>query len=216
MPEPAIEVSQLGKSLLSPPLLVSVINSHLSAPVVTTPRNSYMANPSPLRNEHNSAPSEASLDTLQEPTLAPAPVKKQATVSTAVKRVVRFAEDDDDEDDVVPLHLLRARKKREEKAKFLRMEQQKRMKESFEEQKREQAEALERERKRLAAQKEREERDKRIYAEQVAASRLRTVSSFPYLPLRLFFLAWPAFIAWLYSLPIIQWWLTTFQHRLAE
>ncbi|KAF6762259.1 hypothetical protein DFP72DRAFT_1061526 [Ephemerocybe angulata] len=184
-PMPTVEASQSGKS--SPPFqMVQAIKlTILVAPVAPVPqsRNSYIANPSPLRIQHTRAASEASPTILQEAESmstvqgSSPPKKKSATGTTAVKRVVRFAEDDDDEDDALPLHLLRVKKKREEKAKFLRMEQQRRMREAFEEQKRQEMESLERERKRVAAQKEREERDKRLFAERVVASRLRSEQS---------------------------------------
>ena len=113
------------------------------------------------------------------PTLVP-PAQK-----TTVKRVVRFAEDD--EDDGIPLHMIRMKKKREEKAKFLRLEQLKRTIEQEQEQKlleqerrlKEQErklkelELLERERRRLAKEKEKRESDKGLYADAIVAARIR-------------------------------------------
>jgi len=90
---------------------------------------------------------------------------------STVKRVVRFAEDD--EEDRIPLHMVRMKKKREEKAKFLRLEQLKRAKEEEEERKLQEQEALERERRRLAKEKEKRESDKALYAEAIAAARMR-------------------------------------------
>ncbi|TFK23250.1 hypothetical protein FA15DRAFT_687957 [Coprinopsis marcescibilis] len=136
----------------------------LPSPSFNTRRNSYTAIPSPLRNEHNvSSPG----------TIMSSDGKKSETV-TSVKRVVRFAEDDEsDEEDAVPLHLIRMKKKREEKAKFLRVERQRRMREAVEEQQRREREAVENEKKRIVREKERHAREKRIYAEEVSASRLR-------------------------------------------
>jgi hypothetical protein len=119
-------------------------------------RNSSTVVPSPLRIEH-SPPTKKEVPTV----ISPAP-------KATVKRVVRFAEEDDD--DGIPLHLVRMKKKREDKAKFLQLEQLKRTKEEEEERKRQEQEALERERKRLA---EKKEMDKALYAEVIAAARLR-------------------------------------------
>ncbi|CAA7259844.1 unnamed protein product [Cyclocybe aegerita] len=125
-------------------------------------RNSYTSVPSPLRNEHTpSSPKET--------TPAAKPVRR-----SSVKRVVRFAEDDsDDGDDGVPLHIVRMKKMREQKAKFLRQEQLKRAKEEEEERRRKEQEALEVERKRVAAEKEKREKEKALYAEAVTAARMR-------------------------------------------
>jgi hypothetical protein len=86
---------------------------------------------------------------------------------STVKRIVRFVEDD--QDDGVPLHIVRIKKKREQKAKFLQLEQLKRAKEEGEVQKLQEQEALERERKRLAKEKEKREMDKALYT----AARIR-------------------------------------------
>ncbi|KAF9008977.1 hypothetical protein BDQ17DRAFT_91448 [Cyathus striatus] len=111
------------------------------------------------------------------------PAVKVASPPPAVKRVVRFADSDDDEDDGTPLYILRAKKKREEKAKFLRREQLLRMAEQDkerrareEEERRQNEEFMERERKRLAREQEKKERDRRLYADEVAAARLRRES----------------------------------------
>ncbi|KAJ3479385.1 hypothetical protein NLJ89_g12330 [Agrocybe chaxingu] len=125
-------------------------------------RNSYTSVPSPLRNEHTpSSPKET--------TPAAKPVRR-----SSVKRVVRFAEDDsDDGDDGVPLHIVRMKKMREQKAKFLRQEQLKRAKEEEEERRRKEQEALEVERKRVAVEKEKREKEKALYADAVTAARMR-------------------------------------------
>jgi hypothetical protein len=69
--------------------------------------------------------------------------------------------------------MVRMKKKREDKANFLRLEQLKRVKEEEEERKRQVQETLERERRRVAKEKERREMDKALYAETIAATRLR-------------------------------------------
>jgi hypothetical protein len=97
-----------------------------------------------------------------------------------VKRVVRFAEDDSDGDDGVPLHILRMKKMREQKAKFLKQEQLRRTREEAEERRRREQEArrledeaLQREHRRQTLEKEKREREKALYAETIAATRLR-------------------------------------------
>lgn len=98
-----------------------------------------------------------------------------------VKRGVRFAEDD--KEDQIPLgYILRIKKKREDKAKFLQEEKDRR---AFEEDRvRQEEERLRREAERLEWEKEKkaweaekrameEERRKRQYAEEVVAARLR-------------------------------------------
>ena len=97
-----------------------------------------------------------------------------------VKRVVRFAEDDSDGDDAIPLHILRMKKMREQKAMFLKQEQLRRSREEAEERRRREQEArrledeaLEREHRRQTLEKEKREREKALYAETIAATRLR-------------------------------------------
>ncbi|KAF8812523.1 hypothetical protein BYT27DRAFT_6425168 [Phlegmacium glaucopus] len=146
------------------------IQSHDSSPepnpTTVTPvhwRNSSTAIPSPLRIQHS------------PPQPITAPIKKDMVVTPApkstVKRVVRFAEDD--EEDRIPLHMVRMKKKREDKVKFLQLEQLKRAKEEEEERKLLEQEALERERRRLAKEKEKREADKALYAEAIVAARMR-------------------------------------------
>ena len=69
--------------------------------------------------------------------------------------------------------MVRMKKKREEKAKFLQLEQLKRAQEEEEERRRQEQETLERERRRIAKEKEKRESDKALYAEVIAATRLR-------------------------------------------
>jgi len=98
-----------------------------------------------------------------------------------VKRGVRFAEDG--KEDQVPLaYVQRIKKQREEKAQFLREERERR--EWEEERERQERERMERDRERREWERERkawemekkameEERKARLYAEEVAAARLR-------------------------------------------
>ncbi|KAF9055426.1 hypothetical protein BDZ89DRAFT_938136, partial [Hymenopellis radicata] len=98
-----------------------------------------------------------------------------------VKRGVRFAEDD--KEDQIPIgYIMRVKKQREAKAKFLR--QQKERRQFAEEQARIEKERQVREEQRLQWEKERkawdmekramdEERNKRLYAEEIAAARTR-------------------------------------------
>ncbi|KIM46102.1 hypothetical protein M413DRAFT_23884 [Hebeloma cylindrosporum] len=129
-------------------------------------RNSYTPAPSPLRNQHSPAP--------------PNPEPRMPAPKSQVKRVVRFAEDDSDGDDAVPLHIVRMKKMREQKAKFLRQEQLRRTREEAEERRRREQEArrledeaLQREQRRQMLEKEKREREKILYAETIAATRLR-------------------------------------------
>jgi len=135
----------------------------------THTRNSYITAPSPLRNEHN--PPVATKELIpSEETVQPKRKTPSVSAST-VKRVVRFVEDDSD--DGIPLHIVRMKKQREGKAKFLRREQLKRAREEEEEKCRLEEEALERDRLRLAKEREKRERERRLFAEEVAATRMR-------------------------------------------
>jgi hypothetical protein len=135
----------------------------------THTRNSYTTAPSPLRNEHNPPVATTELIPSEETVQ---PKRKIASVSAStVKRVVRFAEDDSD--DEIPLHIVRMKKKREGKAKFLRREQLKRAREEADEKRRLEEEALERDRLRLAKEREKRERERRLFAEELAATRMR-------------------------------------------
>jgi len=105
-------------------------------------------------------------------------------VSTT-KRGVRFAENDNEEN--VPVgYAMRAKKQREEKARFLREEKEKRIYEEErakieEERRRRELERQEWEKEKMAWEKEKrameEERKKRMYAEEFAASRQRAETS---------------------------------------
>ncbi|KAG6821628.1 hypothetical protein H0H93_000137 [Arthromyces matolae] len=144
-------------------------------------RNSpYIATPSPLRNEHNPPPSPSVAISHSAPPTIPATME----TDLSIKRGVRFA--DDGKEDVIPLgYVLRMKKKREEKAKFLKAEQDRRLLEEEgrryeEERRRREIERAEWERERKAWEKEKrameEERRQRKYAEEVVAARLRRES----------------------------------------
>lgn len=102
--------------------------------------------------------------------------------SGPVKRIVRFAQENDDDessDDSVPLHFIRQKNQRQEKAKFLQRERLRRREED-EERKRQQKEAAEREKQRVLleaeraqAEKERKERAQTAYAAEVVRTRIR-------------------------------------------
>lgn len=134
----------------------------------------YIAVPSPLRNEHSPIISPA----VSAPTHVP--VISLTGVDPPVKRGVRFAEDE--KEDVIPLgYVLRMKRKREEKAKFLRAEHDRRVLEEQmarleEERRMQEAERTEWEKERMAWERERkamEERKQRMYTEEVVATRLR-------------------------------------------
>lgn len=161
-------------------------------------RHSFILSPSPLRNQHNSEVpfSEPTLQSTitaslsVEPPLVsanplrhdgevppqPTPISPlvQLPAAAPVKRVVRFVEDD--AEDAVPLHLIRQKKKREEKAKFLRAEQRRRLMEREQERRKLEAEAIEQERRRLVREREKRDMEQRQYAEMVAATRARRES----------------------------------------
>ncbi|KJA30194.1 hypothetical protein HYPSUDRAFT_196448 [Hypholoma sublateritium FD-334 SS-4] len=143
-------------------------NDHALVSAPAHSRNSYTAVPSPLRNEH---PPVAAPPKPEDP--------QPVTKLSGVKRVVRFQEDDSD--DGTPLHIVRMKKKRDEKSNFLRQEQLKRARdEDFVRRKEAQRilqEATERERQRLALEKERKDKEKAHYAEQILATRARREQS---------------------------------------
>lgn len=156
----------------SSPAELSPSASVSEPPLLTAPthtRNSYTATPSPLRNEHNSLVATKEFIPSEE-TVQPKRNTPSISAST-VKRVVRFVEDDSD--DGIPLHIVRMKKKQEGKAKFLRREQLKRAREEGEEKRRLEEEALERDRLRVAKEREKRERERRLFAEEVAATRMR-------------------------------------------
>ncbi|KAG6911180.1 hypothetical protein DXG01_003047 [Tephrocybe rancida] len=180
----ALEFSETIESMVDFDLIQPTAQLAIEIPTETVPsppsssgqsRNSpYIAVPSPLRNEHNLPPLSIS-NTQSAPPAVP------ASMDPLVKRGVRFAEDG--KDDVIPLgYVLRMKKKREEKAKFLKSEQERRLLEDErmrieEERRKRDAERAEWANERKAWEKEKramdEERRQRKYAEEVVAARLR-------------------------------------------
>ncbi|PPQ98545.1 hypothetical protein CVT24_004036 [Panaeolus cyanescens] len=169
--------SKHGNQSSSPPSSTShaSISESPSLTASTRSNTSYTTAPSPLRNQHSPPPQLAAV---QQP--ASDQSTSQPAIKSTVKRVVRFAEDDSDGEDGLPLHIIRMKKKREQKAQFLRQEQLRRAKQQEEERRRQEEEVIERERKRIQVErerkereKERQEREKAIYAESVAAARVR-------------------------------------------
>ncbi|KAJ6598973.1 hypothetical protein DFH09DRAFT_1129697 [Mycena vulgaris] len=143
----------------------------------------YIAIPSPLRNSTLKSAVAVSKSPVSEtpPGGAEAPAPSPVSPVTPTTSRVRFVEDD--KEDVIPLgYALRLKKRREEKAKFLREEQERR---AFEEERaKQEEERLRREHERRRWEEEKrawekeqrameEERKQRIYAEEVAAARLR-------------------------------------------
>ncbi|KAG6866442.1 hypothetical protein C0991_003960 [Blastosporella zonata] len=165
----------------TPQLVIDVPSETLPSPPSSSGHSRnlpYIAVPSPLRNEHNLPRPPVVSATQSAPPIIP------ASLDPMSKRGVRFA--DDGKDDVIPLgYVLRMKKKREEKAKFLKSEQERRSLEEermrIEEERRKQAaERAEWEIERKAWEKEKrameEERRQRKYAEEVVAARLRRES----------------------------------------
>ncbi|THV08459.1 hypothetical protein K435DRAFT_11648 [Dendrothele bispora CBS 962.96] len=151
----------------------------------------HLSAPSPLRNEHITSLNP----TITRTATAPAAVKSYSTLAdetsageppvSSAKRGVRFAEKSPEEN--VPIgYVMRKQKQREEKARFLREEKEKRLFEEErakmeEERQRRDLERQEWEKEKMAWEKEKraveEERKKRMYAEEFAASRQRAESS---------------------------------------
>lgn len=144
----------------------------------------YIAVPSPLRNQHNPPVIPPLMAVSQSAPPAIPAVLPAAPIEPPVKRGVRFQEDD--KDDVIPIgYALRMKKRREEKAKFLQAENERRVLEEErlkleEERRRRDAERAEWEAERRAWEREKkameEERKQRKYAEEVVAARARRES----------------------------------------
>jgi len=133
--------------------------------------------PSPLRMEHSPPPSISSSGT-------PKSNSRTMPAVPIVKRGVRFAEDD--KEDQIPLsYVLRIKKRREDKARFLQEERERRAFEEDrarqdEERLRREAERREWEKEKQAWEKEKkaiDERRQRQYAEEVVAARIRREAS---------------------------------------
>ncbi|KAM6495808.1 hypothetical protein JOM56_008514 [Amanita muscaria] len=133
-------------------------------------RNHVSAVPSPLRHDTLSSPSNRKEDN------RPSNVENGPPVNP-VRRGVHFV---DDEDDALPLHLIRMKRKREEKAKFLRSEQRRREVEAWqtlrvaeEERRRRESERIEMEKDLRERRAQEEANRQRLYQEEVNATRLR-------------------------------------------
>ncbi|KAJ7713758.1 hypothetical protein DFH07DRAFT_863736 [Mycena maculata] len=178
-PSPAVQVQPAPTPLPQPPVEVQPL---APAPVLTLQPAArapqHIAIPSPLRNSALKSP--ASKSSVSE-TSSPGGADTTPTPPATTISRVRFAEDD--KEDVIPLgYALRLKKRREDKAKFLREEQERR---AFEEERvRQEEERLKREHERRRWEEEKrawenekrameEERKQRLYAEEVAAARLR-------------------------------------------
>ncbi|TRM67739.1 hypothetical protein BD626DRAFT_105388 [Schizophyllum amplum] len=138
--------------------------------------------PSPLRHETDATPASSAVRLVQPSPVTNTVDSSEATAANlSFKRGVHFAEDN--KDDVVPLaYVLRARQRKAEKARFLREEQEKRKAEIDRmrvenERRAREKERAEWERERQAWEREKrameEERKKRLYQEEVIASRQR-------------------------------------------
>ncbi|KAL0566276.1 hypothetical protein V5O48_015737, partial [Marasmius crinis-equi] len=182
---PSASAPELFQSA-DPPSSSSSTSSSLSAPVSKSAPQLMI--PSPLRNEtppSSSAPrpSQGNERTSSSPT---------SPTSPSAKRGVRFAEDD--KEDNIPIgYVMRIKKQKEEKARFLREQKERRHFE--EERRRQEEERQERERERAERERERaewererkawekekrvieEERKGRLYAEEFAAARQRAEDS---------------------------------------
>ncbi|TFK75825.1 hypothetical protein BDN72DRAFT_351575 [Pluteus cervinus] len=167
-------------SMSSPPPGVTPVANGSVPPPLHIRNPPYTATPSPLRNQHNTPEM-----TRTSPESSTQDIPSNPGPPSESKKGVRFAEED--KEDVIPLgYVLRMKQRRQEKAKFLRLEQEKREADdkrrqaaAKEAQERAQQE-LQRQQARLVKEKEKkldEEGRQRLYAEEVAAARMRRESS---------------------------------------
>ncbi|KAI0832391.1 hypothetical protein BC628DRAFT_1414696 [Trametes gibbosa] len=172
--------------------------THAAGPALVPPANphsasrnhNYKASPSPLRMEATtptsvtspvpSASSTIVASPRSIPGLASPPASAPPVLKSALKQGVRFAEGEkEDKDDGLPFgYVQRIKQKREEKARFLQAERERRRhddeRRKHEEEKRkweEERAAWEREKRSIE-----EERKKRMYADEIAAARNRRES----------------------------------------
>ncbi|TDL29575.1 hypothetical protein BD410DRAFT_780026 [Rickenella mellea] len=137
-------------------------------PKSTRPRVTFQSVPSPLRIEHR--PNRSMSSPLDEGEA------KAGTKGVSTARGVRFADDEDGKEDNIPLgYALQAKRKQEQKEKFLRVEHERRMRE---EEKRRARDAMqkrleEEQRAREEDRRLREERQRIKYADEIVAARLR-------------------------------------------
>ncbi|KAF8351377.1 hypothetical protein F5887DRAFT_1069095 [Amanita rubescens] len=161
--------SQLNSETASTSQLPSSL-SHMSPSILV--RSHVSAVPSPLRNDALSSTSNREENGRLNTEVGTAP--------RLVRRGVHFAED---EDDALPLHIIRMKRKREERARFLSSEQRRRELEARQasqaaedERRRRELERMEREKALQERKAKEDERKQRIYLEQVAAARLTRIS----------------------------------------
>ncbi|PIL37126.1 hypothetical protein GSI_00818 [Ganoderma sinense ZZ0214-1] len=189
-PEPVVQATMSTTSLVTAPSTVGL----RPAPAITSSSSrgqSYKASPSPLRIEAASAPPPTSSTPTSAPLVSPTnssptilspqpPPSAAPPLKPALKQGVRFVEGEkEDRDEHVPLgYVMRIKQKREEKARFLQAERQRRQHE--EARRKHEEEKREWEEERAAWEKEKrameEERKKRLYADEVAAARSRRES----------------------------------------
>ncbi|KIK68050.1 hypothetical protein GYMLUDRAFT_238217 [Collybiopsis luxurians FD-317 M1] len=193
-----LQVPARSASALDVPSSASSASSHVSSSASLTkslPSPQLLA-PSPLRNQTStpSLPSPQKESTLQVSVSnkEDSPLSPSSSVEEApslgrgtAKRGVRFIEEDKDEN--IPIgYVMRIKKQREEKARFLREQKERRQYEEErakveEERKQRDIERRKWEQERLAWEKEKrameEERKRKQYAEEVVAARQRAESS---------------------------------------
>ncbi|TFY79056.1 hypothetical protein EWM64_g4954 [Hericium alpestre] len=173
------EVQNPHIGMWDPPSSASSSSSLLSAPpAVTSKQPAFKALPSPLRNSGVSF--DEHLPTAESSrTIRPASIPDLVAPVPAPKRGVRFAETN--KPDQVPQdYIARVRKQRQEKAKFLQEERERRLHE--EERMKHEAERRQWEMEKEIWEREKraleEERRKKAYAEEVAAARARREGSY--------------------------------------
>ncbi|THH32942.1 hypothetical protein EUX98_g1295 [Antrodiella citrinella] len=196
---PPTPLATSSPSMMTSALPPPTSNKTAQPPVSASPsRNSlYKATPSPLRIQHTTTPlmSRAALPaspaaSASIPTIVLSPnspdTKPRPLSQPPAKQGVRFAEGEKKEDAVPNGYVTRIKQKREEKARFLQMERERRMheeeKQKHEEERRKQEEEkLRWEQEREAWNRERqaieEARKRKMYAEEVTAARARREST---------------------------------------
>ncbi|KAH8105871.1 hypothetical protein BXZ70DRAFT_398897 [Cristinia sonorae] len=205
-PTPSVSIT-LSPPAMTPALAPPVLNKTTQPPVSQAQARNSLYSPSPLRIEHSTTPgvgvsgassslhsdstiiyppASSPTSSVSTPTivLSPQPPEVQKTRPMSqppVKQGVRFAEEEKD-DSVPAAYVTRIRQKREEKARFLQREKERRAHEEErrkheDERRRQEEERRKWEREREAWERERrameEERKKKLYAEEVAAARAR-------------------------------------------
>ncbi|KAI0677596.1 hypothetical protein C8Q78DRAFT_1074280 [Trametes maxima] len=192
-PQSAASPSSSSTTPATPTAAAASSTASSSASHASSRNHQYKATPSPLRMEASSSPtttqlvkSPASSSTStavaspQPSVMSPTPSTAPAPLKSALKQGVRFVEGEkEDKDDNAPMgYVQRIKQKREEKARFLQAERERR---KYEEERRRHEEEKRRwEEERAAWEREKraieEERRKRMYAEEIAAARSRRES----------------------------------------